>query len=368
MVHSGTQTIVSREAKFNLLMRQKSQRRAMSARKRGRAKALSGPQDQNQVGSPDLSAIDTASFMEGLHFNHGKPLHSTALEEELDLQEEDKRTPQRRDIPTIMGRRGRAVEEMEEESTRAKRKTRPAESLQQEDKEREAGSEKELESGAARQSCEGVLTSDEEGDKEDIWEPNAKKTTVPGLGGPRKSSSGSTPTEDKTSRGRQKSRTVGRRGTHFQVVLEAFLGFCDQYSESVESAAVRQSIHCFSDKVREHLLEQISSSEKLQTVKRENTKVGSLIRNKTQRLLDAKRELMRAERQLWLLQKEETGLKQKLADLKQGQAFLHHIRSLHSHYLEHRADKETYGASSLAALLLETTLVQEVDQQPETRP
>ncbi|GLD74431.1 centromere protein U [Lates japonicus] len=37
--------------------------------------------------------------------------------------------------------------------------------------------------------------------------------------------------------------------------------------------------------------------QRTQGSKRENTKVGSLIRKKTQRLLDAKHELMRAERQ-----------------------------------------------------------------------
>uniref|UniRef100_A0A1A8DJG5 Centromere protein U n=1 Tax=Nothobranchius kadleci TaxID=1051664 RepID=A0A1A8DJG5_NOTKA len=353
MVQSGTQTKLLREADFARAT-EINRTSAMSARKR-RAQVRPGPQEQNQVGSPDLSAIDTAIFMEGLRCNHCKPLHSTAMEEELDLPET-----------------GGAAEEMEQGGTRTRRKTRPAEILQQEDEERGAGSEEEHESGEVQHCHRGLLTSDEEEGEEDIWVPNAKKTRVLGLGGPVKSSyRGSTsrkpgriPAGDEASRHRQKTRPLARKGTHFQVVLDAFLGFCDQYSETVESAAVKQSVRCFSDNVREHLLEQISNFEKVQTRKRKNTKVGSLIHTKTQRLLEVKQELMRAERQLWLLQKEETGLQQRLADLKQGQAFLQNIRRLHSLYLERRADKETYGASSLAALLLETSLAQEAGHQP----
>nr|XP_054594884.1 centromere protein U isoform X2 [Nothobranchius furzeri] len=377
MVQSGTQTKLLREADFARAA-EINRTSAMSARKR-RAQVRPGPQEQNQVGrcrtdktatrrlngsgvqvgSPDRSAIDTAIFMEGLRCNHCKPLHSTAMEEELDLPET-----------------GGAAEEMEQGGTRTRRKTRPAEILQQEDEEREAGSEtvfqEEHESGGVQHCHRGLLTSDEEEGEEDIWVPNAKKTRVLGLGGPVKSSyrgstsrkPGRAPAGDEASRHRQKTRPLARKGTHFQVVLDAFLGFCDQYSETVESAAVKQSVRCFSDNVREHLLEQISNFEKVQARKRKNTKVGSLIHTKTQRLLEVKQELMRAERQLWLLQKEETGLQQRLADLKQGQAFLQNIRRLHSLYLERRADKETYGASSLAALLLETSLAQEAGHQP----
>ncbi|KAM4595916.1 centromere protein U-like [Polymixia lowei] len=84
-------------------------------------------------------------------------------------------------------------------------------------------------------------------------------------------------------------------------------------------------------------------------------------------MLDAKYELIRAEQQVYSLQKEEAKLELRLADLRRGQAFLWDIKELNKQYLEHRQthpkEMEEYGASSLPALLLETRCVLGVEDQ-----
>ncbi|XP_037635617.1 centromere protein U isoform X2 [Sebastes umbrosus] len=233
--------------------------------------------------------------------------------------------------------------------------------------------------GTAQQKRKKVLSSEEEGDEDQSWCPSPKKAKLYSLGGTRKSSSdkfesrksssgsaSAEPEKADTDKQRRKRRG-GVGGTQLEVVLDAFLEFCDQYRESVESNVVKQSIDSFSSNVEEQLMEKISSSKELKVLKRENGKVGSLIHKKTQRLLDAKHELMRAERQVWTLQKEKAELKVRLADLRRGQAFLHDIRELNRQYLDYRhkhpKEKETYGAPSLPALLLETKHMQAAEHQ-----
>ncbi|XP_070693199.1 centromere protein U isoform X2 [Pempheris klunzingeri] len=453
----------------------------MSA-KRGRgAKVLKVPQDGGQKGSsfdntdtPDLSAIDKAGFLEGLQLHCGNPMHSTAIEEDLDVSEEGQKTKGRKGIPQTLKptvkQRAAAVKrkKMEEEEEEQKKNTkrgmrggggkvgagskkegetekkkgapqgerveldgdrrasdpnailqkhnRPtptASSLKQlvgkkPAKRRSAGqasaarpvknqqmkknkktksesgsgkssdpqSQEESDGGSGQQRRRKVLSSDEEA-------PSPKKAKVSSLGRSRKSSSDRSKSRKSSSgsasaepgkadtdkrRGSGSGRGSGRQGgTELEVVLDTFLDFCDQYRESVESKAVRQSIDSFSSNVKEQLLEKISSSKELWALKRENAKVGSLIRKKTQRLLDAKHELMRAERQAWLLQKEKDGLQLRLADLRRGQAFLHDFRELSTQYQDYRhkhpREKETYGESSLPALLLEAKHIQTAEHQ-----
>ncbi|XP_035525417.1 centromere protein U, partial [Morone saxatilis] len=240
-------------------------------------------------------------------------------------------------------------------------------------------SQEESDVSTTQQRRKKVLSSDEAVVDEDAsWNPSPKKAKVYSLSRTRKSSSDGSKsrksssgsasagaTKADTNKQRKKRRPQG--GTELEVVLEAFLDFCEQYRESVESKAVKQSIYSFSSNVKEQLLEKITSYKELKVLKRENAKVGSLIRGKTQRLLDAKQELMRAERQVWLLQKEKAELKLRLGDLRRGQAFLHDIKELNKQYLgfrhKHPREKETYGASSLPALLLEAQHIHAAEHQ-----
>ncbi|XP_075960115.1 uncharacterized protein cenpu [Anarhichas minor] len=384
----------------------------MSAKKGRRAKVLTVPQQQSQKGSsndqtdsPNLSSIDKASFLEGLQPNYGNPLHSTAVEEDLNVPEEDQRSggkAGRKEVPqtakTAVKQRGAAVkrketerdgenEEEEEKRKRSRRSTggtRPVENQQT-----KKGKKRESETGSGKSSdaapqekadpaYKRVLSSEEEegGDEDGSWIPSPKKATVLSLGRGRKSdksksrtsSSGSASAgPEKATRDQQRRKRRGAGGTETEVVLEAFLDFRDQYRESVESKAVKQAVDYFSSNVEEQLLEKISSLKEFKILKRENAKVGSLIRTKTQRLLEAKHELMRAERQARLLEKEKAELEVRLADLRRGRAFLHDIRELNRQYLDYRhkrpKEKEMYGASSLPALLLETKHIQGAEHQ-----
>ncbi|XP_054890571.1 centromere protein U [Poeciliopsis prolifica] len=393
--------------------------------------------------STSPSAVDQASFFEGLERNDSNPLHSTALEEHLDVQEEgqlDKNRGQRGKIAPVekqgaaakrkvsvgedeerkkksrtdTGGKGRARQQKgaaqrqpgetaerskTTQSTTSRRLSgkkpvamrkapgrtsagRPAQRQQLEEEgetasesadERTSESEEESDSDGARRNrrrnSRKLPSSDEENDEGSVWHPSpvTTKRLSKQLSLGRKSSS------DKT----KDARAVGGRGgSQLEVVLDAVLDFCQQYSETVESAGVRESVGCFANNVKAHLEEQISSLKDFRSLKRENIKVtfmllqrdiqqlqvGSLIRTKTRRLLNAKHELTRAERQLWLLEKEKAELQQRLVDLRRGRAFLRDVRELTTRYLayrrKHPAEKETFGASSLPALLLETKLIQ----------
>ncbi|XP_023144731.2 centromere protein U [Amphiprion ocellaris] len=360
--------------------------------------------------SPDLSTIDKASFLQGLHLHDGNPLHSTAVEEDLndvEKEETDKGGAGRGDIPktpkatnkqqraavkkkgTEEGGENDKDEEQKKKkwsrrsaSAGEKVKSRPVKNQQmKKDQKRksESGSGKnsdsqsqeESDSVSVQQGRRRILSSDEELDSDTSWKPNPKKPKMRSLGTsrksslsrskPRKSSSGSASGEAEKTNGDKRKRKRHQGDTDLDVVLGAFLDFCDEYRDTVESKAVKQSIDSFSNNVKDQLLEKISSCKELRVLKRENAKVASSIRTKTQKLLHAKHELMRAERQLFLLQKEKAELELRLADLRRGHAFLHDIGQLNRQYLDHRRKHpkriETYGASSLPALLLETKLM-----------
>ncbi|XP_034554901.1 centromere protein U [Notolabrus celidotus] len=415
----------------------------MSAKKGRRAKTqktemqTQKASDVADMDSPNLSAIERASFMEGLQKPFGNPLHSTAMEEDLNVPESQKEEEKagRKPIPktqkTFVKQRGDAAkrknperdaenEEEEEKKKKSRRSTggnvkagpeKEAETkkkkgaplgqrqdLEADGKESDAGGslkkknprtpaassverlvrkkpakrrssgqmpaarkekqlqvnqdrKRETKSGRGKsdhpepqeesdtETQRKVLPSDEEVvDDDTSWIPSPKNTQKNSLGQNRKSSSdraksgnsssGSASEEpDKADTDQQRRKKQGRqRGTELEVVLDAFADFCDDYRESVKSKAVKQSIESFSTVVKQQLMEKISSQKELRVLKRENMKVGSLIRKKTQRLLDAKHEMMRMERQLFLQKKERSELKLRLLDLRRGQAFLQHLR------------------------------------------
>ncbi|XP_026186267.1 centromere protein U isoform X2 [Mastacembelus armatus] len=354
-----------------------------------------------QMDFPNLSSIDRDSFLEELQQSNGNPLHSTAVEDDLRVLEKgqvNQKSAGRKNTPQTQKaeQRGAAVKRKEEEdknkrSTGERAKARPLKNMQMKNKKKrtsesdsgtssDAQSQEESDSVPAQRKRKKVLPSDEDDVVEDrSWHPSPKKTKVYSLGRirkslsarskSRKSSSGSTSAgpEKANSDKRSRKRHAHQGGTDLEVVLDALLDFCDQYKESVQSQAVKQSIDSFSNHVKVQLVEKISSYKELRVLKKENAKVGSLIHRKRQKLLGAKHELMRAERQVCLLQKEEADLKLRLADLKQGYTFLHNIRELNRQYLDYRdkypKEKEMYGVSSLPALLLETKHFQTAEHQ-----
>ncbi|XP_062249145.1 centromere protein U isoform X2 [Platichthys flesus] len=428
----------------------------MSATKGRRAKAPQESQKASPVDSPEasnLSIIDKASFMEGLQLNDGNRLHSTAMEEDLNvlvegqmdkgkagrgddhqmLKKKQRGAAVRREVPETGGEKRKISRRNPAEKSKARPKkgakgekkkgepepevpasaesdtsvtphtstkppqkanirrqvigkrrsagktsaSRPLKKQQTKDMKRRnesdsGNSNDSEESNTGQLSRSRVLSSDEEVDKDTNWKPSPKKARVFDFGKSRKSSSGSASAGAASSNtDKQRSKRFGHRATtDLEVVLYSFLDFCDEYSESVASKSVKQSIDSFSSNVKEQILEKVSTYKELRVLKRENAKVASLISTKTKRLLDAKHELMRAERAVTLLQKEESELELRLEDLRRSRAFLHDIRELNQHYLDYRQqhpkEQEMYGASSLPALLLETKHVQAAEHQLKT--
>ncbi|XP_076025848.1 uncharacterized protein cenpu isoform X2 [Genypterus blacodes] len=245
-------------------------------------------------------------------------------------------------------------------------------------------SQEEFASDPRQQPFKLLLSSEEEGDADTSWKPSPKKARVQGWVRTRKSSSDTPQTRKSASDAssssernestdaemvkedeqRKRRRKPGRAGgTESEEVLEAFLSFCERHRESLESTAVKRAFDSFSSSVKEQLLQKITSSKEFRMLRRENAKVKSLIGRKTQKLLQAKNELIRAESQVSSLQKEEVQLNERLTDLRRGHAFLQSLTQLTTQYLEYRhthpEEKEEFGASSLPALLLQTQQILE---------
>ncbi|XP_061835886.1 uncharacterized protein cenpu isoform X1 [Nerophis lumbriciformis] len=384
----------------------------MSTRKGRGAKAAPVPPNDNKKGlsldSPDLSAIDREHFFEGLQQNNSNPLHSTAIEEDLkppkeghtqkgkaktkDLTQKVKDVVKTRPIKSrtnkqttpgfpvlkqLIGKKPAkksvqltsAARHLNDQQmkTKQKKKTVPG---------REGSSHPQEESGySTKKRRANVLSSDEGTDEDTIWNPSTKKAKLHSVKRTQNTSAGkkSSPADKDLKAEKKSLRTRG--GTELEAILNAFLDYCGNYKDCVASTAVKHSIACFSNNVKEQLLEKISSCKELQVLKRDNAKVGSIIHKKKQKLLDAKNELISAERQVRLLQKEKADLELRLEDMKRSQSFLRDLRKLNGVYLKYRRahpkEKETYGASSLAALLLETKCIQRaergIDNQLEKR-
>ncbi|XP_053735689.1 centromere protein U-like isoform X1 [Synchiropus splendidus] len=355
-----------------------------SARNMKRSAARQEVHQQQSLNSPDLSAIEKASFLDGLVCDDGNPLHSTALEDNLntfvvpseeagtpDTQQTAKRNRKPRP-PEINGKPkkeaagGKKVvsgkkplkQNAAEAPAPAKRpgkvKQPPASHVKVHPKrangetEEEAGnpmnaeSEGDLDSGINKKKRRShILSSDDDDDDEEkSWKPSPKKATrnrvirkqetskkSPAAGDPGKAAA--------TSSG--KKSTSG--GTEPEVMLTAFVEYCAQYRDSVESEAVKEAIDMFADNVRSQLTEKISSEKNFLTLKRENAKLAVLIAKKKQQLLQAKNELMSAEREFGQLKRVEADLHVRLSDLKKGRAFLSSIKEVRQQYLDLRCKK-----------------------------
>ncbi|XP_030001758.1 centromere protein U isoform X2 [Sphaeramia orbicularis] len=355
--------------------------------------------------SADLSAIARASFMEGMQQNFGNPLHSTAMDEDLNVlenrQEDKGRATKRKRAPqeeklNLGSNLSSAPQKSSQPILAASRQRKNPQSRNNKKKKTESEigmssdpqSQQDSDARAPKQDHKEDLSSDEEEGEQSSWKPSPKTARVSSLirakflsnsskskrlssnrlkSGKSSSGSGSGQSENTSSDELRKAKHHSQGGTELEVVLEAFLDFCKQYRESEESKTVKQSIDCFSSNVKEQLVEKISKCKELRVLTRENRKAASLIRKKTQRMLDAKNELIRAKRQLGLLQKEKAELEHRLADLTKSQTFLQDIRKLNKEYLNYRLkhpkEKETYGTSSLPALLLEAQQIQGVGRQ-----
>ncbi|XP_056456582.1 centromere protein U isoform X3 [Gadus chalcogrammus] len=332
--------------------------------------------------SLDESSIERASILDRLpHGTSDYPLHSTALEEDLRLpedEEEEEVSPPAEKVEKKVGGRaggpGKAAPS-------AGAKQRPAASPRSQEGPRRGRKRKSVgEEEAAGPGKEAGAEEEEErkkGGKSVNRKSSSSETPSPGpkRARTRKSSSGQSadrqrhlartssspdsgtePTVSQTDGAGERSR--GPAGADGSVVLQSFLSLCQTYKESVESTAVRRAIDSFSSSLEGRLTERTTASKELRVLKRDNAKVNSKIKAKTQKLLDAKYERFRAEQQLGSLRKEKVELRQRLAHVRRGFSFLQGLGDLTTRYLAHRrahpSEKEQFGSSSLPALLVET--------------
>ncbi|XP_061582405.1 uncharacterized protein LOC133447690 [Cololabis saira] len=348
--------------------------------------------------SLNLSSIDKASFMDALLLNDGNPLHSTALDEGLNAGEERQdggklgRPPKkgkgkgaqqdgegrkrrstgvkaktglkrgagekgagekvadrdvkkkksiqssvlpksRLQVPTaedpLVGKNPTSGKTARSSAKRTLVKSRPLKNQESEtesDGKTIGGVLQEESDSDIGEQIRRSLQFAEEKDDDAGRDPSPQK-------GPQKGTASGRTEKAKGSRRTRKGH-CSQEGTNLEVMLDAFLDYSDQYRKSVDSAAVKESIEDFSNKVKTHLLDQISSYEEVGVLNKDCTRVGSLIRTKTQRLFDAKYELMRAERKEGCLQKERVELQQRLTHLRRGQAFLGDITAMTRMYLD----------------------------------
>ncbi|XP_077387409.1 uncharacterized protein cenpu isoform X2 [Festucalex cinctus] len=315
----------------------------MSTRKGRGMMAPAAPVRNKKTPSVDIaeqSTIDSAIFIEGLQQKNGNALHSTAIEEDLNQSKETRAAKSRVGKRVKEGVQTRPLTNEQAKVEKSGSANRRSSDLQ---KEPDAGAR-------PKKRQNNVLSSDEDTDEDTSWvNPSAKKAKSKSLERSQKKLSTVEVRRDEKTRKRSRGRT------ELEVVMEAFLNFCDEYRDSVESTAVKQSIDCFSNNVKEQLLEKVTSYSELKVLKRENAKVCAMIGKRTQKLFDTKSELIRAERQLGLLQKMIAELKLRLEDLRRSQAFLKDVRELNKVYLDYRTahpkEEETYGACSLPTLI-----------------
>ncbi|KAM9795156.1 uncharacterized protein cenpu [Neosynchiropus ocellatus] len=355
-----------------------------SARNMKRPAARQEVHQQQSLNSPDLSAIEKVSFLDGLVCDDGNPLHSTALEDNFntflvpseeagrpDTQRTTKRNTKSRPAELKGRPRKEAAEGKKGEVVSGKKRLRqnaaeaaarlepakrpgnvkrpPASRVKVQPKRVDGESEDEAEKPTNAESEEGLCSGinekkrrrdipsddDDDGDEEKSWQPSPGKArgnrVIRKQATSKKSSSAGCPEKAAATSSGKKSTSAG---TEPEVMLTAFEEYYAQYRDSMESKAVKEAIDIFADNVRSQLTEKISSEKKLVTLKRENAKLAVLIVKKKRQLLQAKNELMSAETELWRFRREEADLEVRLSDLKKGRAFLSSIKEVTGQYLD----------------------------------
>ncbi|XP_076147911.1 uncharacterized protein cenpu isoform X2 [Alosa pseudoharengus] len=182
----------------------------------------------------------------------------------------------------------------------------------------------------------------------------------------RKSSSGSSD----AAAGVKRRRPKVRYPIDLEVVLEAFQDFVEEYKETVDSNAVQKAIDHMAESFVDQLTEVITATKELTTVKKKNVKLNTAINRKRAKLVDAKNELIQSEAKLRALEKEHQQLEQRLTDLTKGMSLLNGLTDLHTKYLDycqaHPKKTESYGPTSLPALLMETRCMLGAEHQLKT--
>ncbi|XP_075466471.1 centromere protein U isoform X2 [Ascaphus truei] len=151
-----------------------------------------------------------------------------------------------------------------------------------------------------------------------------------------------------------------------------FSSFKEQLTESLQGIHARLSRWCHLWCVRWYsrmywsFRNQIEDIQKLRNLKRKNAKIHLEIGKKRKRLIEVNNELIATEPKLKQLRREYSELQEKQSALTKAKEFLINLKELQGNYLKFKAEnpesEETYGVSSLPALLLQSQTVLEAEK------
>ncbi|KAM4709070.1 centromere protein U isoform 2-T2 [Discoglossus pictus] len=145
------------------------------------------------------------------------------------------------------------------------------------------------------------------------------------------------------------------------IVLSEFEKIVTNYKQTVDSALCNKAIDRFYKSLKEEITTSIENAQKLKNLKRQNAKMEQEIGKKRKRLIEVRDELIENEPKLKQLQQECSKLQEKQLSLNNAREFLTNLKELQGNYLKYKKEnpnlKESYGISSLPALLLQSQTV-----------
>ncbi|MEE6460826.1 hypothetical protein FKM82_001115 [Ascaphus truei] len=157
-----------------------------------------------------------------------------------------------------------------------------------------------------------------------------------------------------------------RDQNELDVVLFEFEDIVTDYKQTVDSDVCKKLTDRFFSSFKEQLTESIEDIQKLRNLKRKNAKIHLEIGKKRKRLIEVNNELIATEPKLKQLRREYSELQEKQSALTKAKEFLINLKELQGNYLKFKAEnpesEETYGISSLPALLLQSQTVLEAEK------
>ncbi|XP_075466485.1 centromere protein U isoform X3 [Ascaphus truei] len=157
-----------------------------------------------------------------------------------------------------------------------------------------------------------------------------------------------------------------RDQNELDVVLFEFEDIVTDYKQTVDSDVCKKLTDRFFSSFKEQLTESIEDIQKLRNLKRKNAKIHLEIGKKRKRLIEVNNELIATEPKLKQLRREYSELQEKQSALTKAKEFLINLKELQGNYLKFKAEnpesEETYGVSSLPALLLQSQTVLEAEK------
>ncbi|KAM5191477.1 centromere protein U [Mantella aurantiaca] len=139
----------------------------------------------------------------------------------------------------------------------------------------------------------------------------------------------------------------------------------ERYSESIDGVC-RKAVDTFFLSFKEQLTTSIKNVRLLKNLKRKNAKVRLEIGRKQKRLIEVKDEIIKKQPRLNQLERECSELEERQKSIRDAETFLDNLGKLQEDYRKCRTQnpriKETYGLSSLPALILQAQSTMRAEQ------